>query len=45
MIFAEKILFPQFWRSIPGSKAGVSEFDPNTNYVIMVDIVYREQLS
>jgi len=43
MIFARKILFPKFWRQFPALKLRVSGLNPNTNYVIMMDIVLRAQ--
>jgi len=42
MIFAQKILFfRNFGRQFPAIKLRVSRLDPNTNYVIMVNIVLR----
>jgi len=38
-IFARKILFAKFRGQFPALKLRVSGLDPNTNYVIMVDIV------
>ena len=43
VIFARKIRFSQILVAIPALKLRVSELDPNTNYVIMVDIVLRAQ--
>jgi len=43
-IFArKKYLFPEFCGQFPALKLRVSGVDPNTNYVIMVDIVLRAQ--
>ena len=39
----KKYLFPEFWAQFPALKLRVSGFDPNTNYVIMVDIVLPAQ--
>jgi len=41
MIFARKILFPEFLGQFPALKLRVSGLDPNTNYVIMENIVLR----
>ena len=38
-ICPKKYLFPQFLGQFPALKLRVSGFDPDTNYVIMVDIV------
>jgi len=46
MIFAQKYFFPEFWGTIPkfpAVKLRLSGPDPNTNYLIMVDIVVRAQ--
>jgi len=43
MTFARKKLFPEFWGEIPALKLRVSGLDPNTNYVVMMDIVLRVQ--
>ena len=40
----EKYFFPEFWGQFPALKLRVSGFNPNTNYVIMVDIVLRSPL-
>jgi len=37
----KKILFPKFWGQFPAVKLKVSGLDPNSNYVIMVDIFYH----
>ena len=40
MIFAQKILFfRNFGKQFPAIKLRVSRLDPNTNYVIMVNII------
>jgi len=40
----EKILFPKFWGQFQAAaKLRVSGLDPNTNYIIMVDIVLWAQ--
>jgi len=39
----EKYFFSEFWGQFTALKLRVSRFDPNTNYVIMVDIVLRAQ--
>ena len=39
----EKYLFSEFLGQFPALKPRVSGFDPNTNYLIMVDIVLRAQ--
>ena len=44
MIFARKYLLPEFWEAIPVIKLRVSRPDPNTNYVIKVDVVLRMKL-
>jgi len=43
MMFARKILFPEFFGAIPGSKAESERTRPQhqLGYVIMVDIVLR----
>jgi len=41
MIFARKILFLEFWGQFPALKPRVSGLNPNTNYVIMGNIVLR----
>jgi len=44
MIFARKIHFPEFLGGqFPALKLRVSGLDPNTKYVIKVDIVLRAQ--
>jgi len=48
MIFARKLLFIRFFfflggGQFPALKLRVSGLDPNTNYVIKVDIVLRPQ--
>ena len=43
MIFAIKILPPNFGGQFPALELEVSGLDPNTNYVIMADIVLCAQ--
>jgi len=44
VIFARKNTFsPNFGGQFPALKLRVSGLDPNTNYMIMVDIVLRAQ--
>jgi len=43
IIFARKILYPKFLGQFPALKLRVSVLDPNTDNVIMVDIVLRAQ--
>jgi len=43
IIFARKILFTEFWGKFPALKLRVSGLSPNTNYVIMANIVLRTQ--
>jgi len=43
MIFARKIPFSEFWGQFPALKLRVRGLDPNTKYVIKVNIVLRVQ--
>jgi len=42
-IAGKKYFFPNFGGQLPALKLRVSGLDPNTNYVIMVDIVLQAQ--
>jgi len=43
IIFAKKHLFPEFLGQFPALKLRMSGLDPNTKYVIKVNIVLRAQ--